>query len=172
MILTGSWLQSPKVLLNGPILAVVFGLVGVYTGGWRWFDPDGPLVGSSIRQGMSWLGLCAFPMALILIGATIHDLLGKEKIDWKVATGAVLVRNVIMAAAILAIAKVLPVIVELKQVLVVQASMPAAVGPILITRMFGGKPQVAVQVVIATSLVSLVTIPLIVAWGLAWVLAP
>jgi predicted permease len=171
MILTGSWRTSPKALLNGPIVAVVLGLVGVYTGAWRLLDgAEGPLVGSAVRQAMNWLGLCAFPMALILIGATIHDLLGKEKIDWKVAAGAVLVRNVIMAAIILAIARVLPVIVELKQVLVVQAAMPAAVSPILVTRLFGGKPQVAVQVVIATSLVSLVTIPLIVAWGIAWVL--
>lgn len=171
MILSGSWWKSPRALLNGPIIAVVAGLVGVYSGAWRLLDlEDGPLLGVTIRQAMSWLGDCAFPMALILIGATIHDLIGKEKIDWKVAAGAVLVRNVLMAGIILTLAKFLPLIVELKQVLVVQASMPAAVSPILLTRIYGGKPQVAVQVVIATSLVSLVTMPFIVAWGLAWVL--
>lgn len=170
MILSGSWWKSPRALVNGPIVAVVVGLVGVYSGGWRLLDmQEGPLLGVTIRQTMSWLGGCAFPMALILIGATIHDLLGKEKIDWKVAAGAVLVRNVLMAGIILALAKFLPLITELKQVLIVQAAMPAAVSPILLTRLYGGKPQVAVQVVISTSVVALVTTPLIVAWGIAWV---
>ncbi|GHC51781.1 AEC family transporter [Roseibacillus persicicus] len=171
MILTGRLIQSPKALLNGPIVAVVLGLVGSYSGAWRLLDPEhGPLIGMTIRQGMSWLGACAFPMALLLIGATVDDLLGKEKIDWKVATGGVLVRNVVMAFFILCLAKWLPVIPELKQVLVVQAAMPAAVTPIILTRIYGGQPQVAVQVVIATSILSLLTIPFVVAWGVAWAL--
>ncbi|MBK1835339.1 AEC family transporter [Roseibacillus ishigakijimensis] len=170
MLLTGKFLQSPRALLNGPIVAIVLGLAGAYSGAWRFFESEGgPLVGVTIRQAMSWLGGCAFPMALILIGATIHDLFGKEKIDWKVALGAVFVRNGVMALVILALAKYLPVIPELKQVLVVQASMPAAVTPILITRIYGGQPQVAMQVIIATSVVALVTMPFVVAWGMAWV---
>jgi predicted permease len=108
-------------------------------------------------------------MALLLIGATIGDLFGKERIIWKVAFGAVLVRNVVMAFLILCAAKYLPLITELKQVLVVQASMPAAVTPIILARVYGGQPQVVMQVVMATSLMALVTMPLVVAWGVAWV---
>ena len=171
MILTGEFLKSPKSLLNGPIIAVVLGLLGVYTGAWRLVDADnGPLLGVTIRQGMSWLGACAFPLALLLIGTLIYDLLGKEKIDLKVSAGSVFVRNCLMAFLILAFAKYLPLIPELKQVLVVQAAMPAAVTPIILARLYGGQPQVAVQVVITTSLMSLITMPLIIAWGVAWVL--
>lgn len=170
MLLTGKLFKSPKALLNGPIIAVSLGLVGVYSGVWRFFEPnEGPLIGSAIRTSMHWLGGCAFPMALVLIGAMIGDLFGKEKIDWKVAGGAVLVRNVLMAFLILCVAKFLPIIDELKLVLIVQASMPAAVTPILLTRIYGGQPHVAVQVVMATSLVALITMPFIVAWGMAWV---
>ena len=170
MILTGQFLKSAKVLINGPLIAIFLGLLGVYTGAWKFFDPEeGPLVGSIIRTGMSWLGGCAFPMALILIGATIGDLFGKERIDWKVAAGAVLVRNVVMAFLILCAAKYLPLITELKQVLVVQASMPAAVTPIILARVYGGQPQVVMQVVMATSIVSLFTMPFVVAWGVSWV---
>ncbi|MGJ8723767.1 MAG: AEC family transporter [Roseibacillus sp.] len=170
MILTGQFLKSAKVLLNGPLIAIFLGLVGVYTGAGRFFDhEEGPLIGSILRTGMSWMGGCAFPMALLLIGATIGDLFGKERIDWKVATGAVLVRNVLMAFLILCAAKYLPLITELKQVLVVQASMPAAVTPIILARVYGGKPQVVMQVVMATSIVSLFTMPFVVAWGVSWV---
>lgn len=170
MVLTGTTLKSPKALLNGPIIAVLLGLVGSYSGAWRLIDPEvGTLIGISFRQGMSWLGASAFPLALLLIGATIYDLLGKEKLDWKVAGGGVLVRNVLMAGVILSLAKFLPLIPELKQVLIVQAAMPAAVTPILMVRMFGGQPHVAIQVVIATSLVSLLTMPAIIAFGMSWV---
>ena len=170
MILTGQLLKSVKVLFNGPLIAILLGLLGVYSGAGRFFDPqEGPLIGSILRTSMSWLGGCAFPMALILIGATIGDLFGKERINWKVAAGAILVRNVVMAFLFLCAAKYLPLITELKQVLVVQAGMPAAVTPILLARVYGGKPQVAMQVVMATSLGALLTMPLIVAWGEAWV---
>jgi predicted permease len=47
--------------------------------------------------------------------------------------------------------------------------MPAAVFPIVLARLFGGQPQVAIQVVIATSIVGIFTAPLVIAWGLSWV---
>ncbi len=171
MILTGQFLKSPRVLINGPLIAISLGLIAVYTGAGKVLHPqEGPLLGVILRTAMSWMGGCAFPMALILIGATIGDLFGKEKIDWKVASGAILVRNVLMAFLFLSVAKFLPLIPELKQVLVVQAGMPAAVTPIILAKAYGGKPQVVMQVVMATSLVSLLTMPLIVTWGVHWVL--
>ncbi|MCB1134495.1 MAG: AEC family transporter, partial [Verrucomicrobiae bacterium] len=51
--------------------------------------------------------------------------------------------------------------------LVVQAAMPAAIFPIVLARLFGGQPRVAIQVVLITSLVSLLTAPFVIAWGLA-----
>jgi hypothetical protein len=118
---------------------------------------------------ISWLGVCAFPMGLVLIGAMMYDLIGKEQISKKVATGSLLVRIVIMPIVFLAAAKWLPVIPELKQVLLVQASMPAAVGPIIVARHYGGSPGVAVQGVIVTSIVALVTMPLWISWGIRFV---
>jgi predicted permease len=56
----------------------------------------------------------------------------------------------------------------LRQVLLVQAAMPAAVTPILIARMYGGRPQIAMQVFLVTAVVGLFSMPLIVAWGMKW----
>ncbi|MEM9080342.1 MAG: AEC family transporter [Verrucomicrobiota bacterium] len=169
VILTASFSQLRKHLLNGPVIGVLLGLLMSYSGLWKWFEPDGNLIGGAIRQAVNWLGVCAFPTALFLVGATLFDLVRRESMDWKVVTGGVLVRNVMMSAVILCAAKSLPVAEELRQVLVVQAAMPAAVTPIILTRLFGGQPQVAVQVVVATSVVSLVSMPLWVALGMAWV---
>ena len=71
-------------------------------------------------------------------------------------------------ALILCAAKFLPISIELKEVLVVQAAMPAGMTAILLARMYGGRPAVAVQVVIATTVLSLVTLPWIISWGSAW----
>jgi hypothetical protein len=59
--------------------------------------------------------------------------------------------------------------VELRQVLVVQAAMPAGMSSILLARMYGGRPAVAVQIVIATTVLSLLTLPWIITWGSEWI---
>jgi hypothetical protein len=58
---------------------------------------------------------------------------------------------------------------ELRQVLVVQAAMPAAMTPIMLARLYGGRPAIAVQVVLATTIGSIVTLPWIIYWGIHWV---
>ena len=73
-------------------------------------------------------------------------------------------RNKVM----LGLARVLPCSVELKRVLVVQAAMPAGVFPIVLSRLYGGDPATAVRIVAGTTLLSLVTIPLWIRWGLSW----
>lgn len=166
MVLTGSWRQNPRLFLNGPIVAVVLGLALSWTGGWQLLTAEGGgVAGAVVRQSMHWLGNCAFPIGLILIGATMFGLVGEEKPDWKIALGAVLVRLAVMPAVILGGAWLLPITTELKQVLVVQAAMPAAVTPIIVARHYGGNPGVAVQTVVVTSVLALVTIPLWLAVG-------
>ncbi|MDB4275075.1 AEC family transporter [Akkermansiaceae bacterium] len=170
MVLTGSVIKSPKQLINGPIVAVVLGVGLSWTGGWKLFDPEmGGIIGLIIRQAMSWLGACAFPIGLLLIGATMYDMVGKESLSPKVGLGASLVRLLIMPLVILSAAKFLPIAPALQQVLLVQAAMPAAVTPIIVARHYGGSPGVAVQVVLVTSALALITMPLWISWGVKFV---
>ncbi|MDB4304373.1 AEC family transporter, partial [Akkermansiaceae bacterium] len=165
MVLTGSVIKSPKQFINGPIVAVVLGVGLSWTGGWKLFDPEmGGIIGLIIRQAMSWLGACAFPIGLLLIGATMYDMVGKESLSPKVGLGASLVRLLIMPLVILSAAKFLPIAPALQQVLLVQAAMPAAVTPIIVARHYGGSPGVAVQVVLVTSALALITMPLWISW--------
>ncbi|MGA0845891.1 MAG: AEC family transporter, partial [Luteolibacter sp.] len=66
------------------------------------------------------------------------------------------------------VARYLPFVPELKQVLVVQAAMPAAVTPIVLARLYGGRTALAAQVVVFTTALSLVSLPWIIAVGCAW----
>ncbi|MEM6279064.1 MAG: AEC family transporter [Verrucomicrobiota bacterium] len=153
-----------KSTLNGPFIAVTCALFLNYTGLFR-FIPE------IATMTMEMLGRCAVPMAIFMIGATIgrffsegifHDAL-------RVSALSILVRLGLVSCVILAAAKFLPSPPDLQRLLVVQAAMPAAIFPIVLARLFGGKPQVAIQVVLATSLASIVTAPLVIAWGLTWV---
>ena len=99
----------------------------------------------------------------------LFDLSGKERLDPKITIGACLVRLLIMPIVILSAAKFLPIAVALKQVLLVQAAMPAAVTPIILARHYGGSPGVAVQMVLATSALALITIPIWISWGVQFV---
>jgi malate permease and related proteins len=79
------------------------------------------------------------------------------------------VRLGLMPVLMLCLARWLPCSDELKRVLVVQAAMPTAVFPIIMSKYFGGQPLTAVQVVLSTTAVSLLTCPLWIRAGLAWV---
>ncbi len=153
-----------KSILNGPFLAVTSALILNYTGLFQYIP-------GIVNTTMEMLGRCAVPMAIFMIGATIgrfftdgifHDAL-------RVSVLSIMVRLGFAGGLIIAAAKFLPVPMDLKLLLVIQGAMPAAVFPIILARLFGGKPQVAIQVVLATSLASIVTAPLVIAWGLAWV---
>lgn len=170
MVVTGSVFGNPKLLINGPIVAVVLGVGLSSTGGWTLFDPvQGGIFGSVVRQAMSWLGACAFPIGLVLIGATMYDLIGKERLSPRIGIASLVVRLGVMPLVILCAARYLPIIPELKQVLLVQSAMPAAVSPIFVARHYGGSPGVAVQIVIATSIVGLFTMPLWISWGSSFI---
>jgi predicted permease len=57
---------------------------------------------------------------------------------------------------------------ELKRVIVLEAAMPAAVFPIVMARHYAGDPATAMRVVIGTTVVGLVTIPLWIRFGMQW----
>jgi len=162
MLISGNFKPSWRAFLKGPIIAVVLGIFLVQTR----LDQHVP---SMLGRVFGMLGECAVPVALLLVGTTLYDLAKKMKFDWKISTGGILVRLVIIPFFILSLAKFLPVATELKQVLVIQAAMPAGMFPILMSRHYGGRTDVAIQVVIATTIASLLTMPLVIAFGLYWV---
>ena len=151
-----------RSLLNGPVVAVAIGLTLITLG----LDDH---VTGSFRSAMSLIGVGAFPMAILITGCSMMDLVVQERPSWKIAGGATVVRLFLVPFAILCAAKFLPLTDPLRQVLVVQAAMPAGMTAILLARMYGGRPAVAVQVVIATTVVSLFTLPWIISWGTDWV---
>lgn len=161
MIMSGERGIPWRKVFNGPIIAVTIGLLLVATG---W---DAHVSGAS-RKAISMLGMGAIPLAVFITGSTIMDLVIAEKPTMKIILGSSLVRLVLAPITFLAAAKFLPIATELRQVLIVQAAMPAAMTPIMLARMYGGRPAIAVQIVVFTTALSLFTLPWIITLGCQW----
>ena len=162
MVMSASSGMQWKRLVNGPLIAVLCGLALVAVG------LDHHVTGAP-RAALSMVGVGAVPLALVLIGCSVSDLFAAEKPTAKIVFGSALVRLVLAPMAILTAARFLPLATELKQVLVVQAAMPAAVTPIILARLYGGRSAVAAQVVVFTTALSLFTLPWIIAFGCQWI---
>ena len=155
----GEW----RRLVNAPLVAIVLALALNACGAVRW-------VPRPLAITASMLGACAFPLGIMMAGATVADQV--RQLHPARSAGAVawsaLFRLGIIPVLMLGIGRALPCSMEIKRVLVVQAAMPAGVFPIVLSRLYGGDPATAVRIVAGTTLLSLVTSPLWIRWGMAW----
>lgn len=158
-LLTGLDKAPWRLALNAPVITILTSLLLNFTG----LHGHVPQVA---HNTFTMLGACAVPLAVLLIGASIADLWGQGAMQWKVAIVSPILRLGIIPIAFLLVAYHLPLSQELKRVIVVQAAMPSAVFNIMIARLYGGHATTAVQVVIATTVVSCISTPLVIAWGL------
>ena len=160
----GEW----RKLINAPLVAIVLSLVLNACGAARWMPRP-------VGITASMLGACAFPLGIMLTGAMVADQI--RQLHPARAAGTLIwsaiFRLGVIPALMLGIVRILPCSVEVKRVIVVQAAMPAGVFPIVLSRLYGGDPATAVRIVAGTTVLSLITIPLWIHWGMAWLhLAP
>ncbi len=164
MLFTRAGIGDWRKIVNAPLIAILLALL-LNTAGASQHLPK------ALVTAIHWLGQCAIPMALILIGAVIADHLKHfhEDFGWRVIGAAVLLRLMVLPVLFLLLARYLPASVELKRVIILQAAMPSAVFPIVMSRHYHGDPPTALRVVIGTSVIGLITIPLWIRLGLAFV---
>ncbi len=150
-----------RKLINAPSISLVIAVVANLTGATSYI----PSVITSLIHG---LGVCAVPLGLIMTGVSIQPHLNdpNQLINPRVTLVAWFLRLGILPCLFLLAARFLPCPVELKRVLVVQAAMPSGVSSILIARIYGGQPLVAVQIILGTTVLALFTIPLWIQFGL------
>ncbi len=165
LVLSGLSLRDGwKRLVNGPVIALAVAAASNFVG----LDEVMPV---AVEKTIGMAAACAIPVALIAIGSTLSESLRKpaQLFSARVTPAACALRLLLFPALFLGLAKILPISQDLKRVILVEAAMPAGVMPILIARHYGGQPLTAVQVVIGTTVVGLVAIPLWLRLGLAWI---
>lgn len=169
LVVTG---ESPRAawrkLLNAPLAALVLALVVRLTGLNAHIPP-------AAWQFIHGLAVCAVPLGLLMTGSTFAPHLNdpKQLVNPRVLLTAWLVRLAVLPWVYLLAARYAPVPDDLKQVLVVQAAMPSAVISVIVARIYGGQPLVAVQIILGTTAVAVFTIPFWIKFGLSFAgLAP
>jgi len=150
-------------LLNPPILAVVGGIALNFLGAGHWIP-------STVNTAWHMLGLCAVPLGLLMTGAVLADHVTPHvlRAGWSAIFLGIGIRLGVLPVLFLLIATAIRADPGLHAVLVVQAAMPSAVFPIVLTKIHDGDMPTALRVVLGTSLVGLVTIPLWLTFGLGF----
>jgi len=144
-----------KRMINPPMIAVGLALALNWTG-----LAEG--IPSNAIGLMDWTGNLAIPLGLLLIGATLGDNLRELDLrkHIRVVAAACMVRQVILPLLFIGAAIALPVLPELKAVLVIEAAMPCGIFPIVIAKHYGGSANTALQIILGSTFLSVLTIPL------------
>ena len=168
----GVWVMNPASraisrLWSPVVLSIIGGAVLHFLPleSWMSLHPALELIGHSIARLVSLLADCAVPMGLLVAGLTFCDLMQRPRGDgafWPVATGSIVMRMVVLPALMVGITMALPagwVTQDFRNVVAVQAAMPGAIFPMIIARLYGGDEGTALRVVVATTLLSIFSIP-------------
>ncbi len=155
--------DSFKQLLNPPLMAVLLALLTNFVG----LDPHIPLWFDRLLE---MLGYCYIPLGIILAGAILADHTTQTGLlrPFRIPAAACLFRLLLIPMLLILPALAFELSEEMTKILIIQAAMPAGIFPLVLTRHFGGDTKVAVQVILTTTLVSLITIPLWIVFGL-WI---
>ncbi len=169
LVVTGlSPLAGWRKLINAPVIALGVAVICNLTG----VSAHLPVIVVNLVHAFA---LCAVPLGLVMTGVSIQPHLDdpRQLVNPRVTLTAWLLRLGVLPWVFLLAARYLPCSVELKRVLVIQAAMPSAVVSIIVARIYGGQPLVAVQIILGTTALALFTIPFWIRFGLSFVgLAP
>ena len=128
-----------------------------------------------IWEVIAMIGQCSIPLGLMVIGAGFFDLFKDYKISdgLRIEFGAVLTRNFLVPALFVSYAVWgwVPLGMEyLKQILVIQAAMPAGVFALLVVNSYSEDSRTGLRTIMATMLASLFTMPIWIFIGTNYIL--
>jgi malate permease and related proteins len=152
-----------RIVFSPPLVSVVAAISIRQLGGQAY-------VPSPLLHMTNQLGRCSIPMGLVLSGAIIFDYAGRIqwKDAWQTLLLAVVVRLVLLPLLFLSVAKYCVGSRELQEVLLLQAAMPAATFSIVMTRLYNQSLETAWTVVVGTSVMGIITIPIWMVIGAKW----
>mgnify|MGYP005652760203 CR=1 FL=1 len=151
-------------LVNPPAVAIALAMVLSTLGGREGLP-------SFVFEIVDALAACAIPVGLLLIGGSVLDLLRDKKsgTGLRVEAGAGAVRLLLVPAVLMGIVALAPFphdLSWLREVLVVQAAMPAGVFAIVVVKSYDGDTEIALRVILATLAGCLITMPIWLSLGM------
>lgn len=151
------------VFMRGPLLAVVVSLILVWSGLGQY------VAQAPVMKAAEMTGAVATPVSLILFGCFMRDMLTDFKWQPRMLISGLVARLGLVPLLILLMAWALPVEAEIKRIMVIQSAIPSAVIPVLLAKRYGGQPTIGTQILLSTTLCSVITLPLWLTLGNAMV---
>jgi len=160
VVLSGSAAGAWRRIFNGPSIALTLGLFLNFTH----LNTEIPAIIVSVIE---MLAPCAVPISLILVGSTLGNVVqrSKAKPNIRLASATVVLRFVILPLLYAGTAWIIWFSDELRIALLILASMPCGIFPVVLARHYKGHPAIAVQTAISTSAACLLLTPL---WLAFW----
>lgn len=143
-----------KHILNPPLITLLIAIPIVMTGTTH-------IIPIPVYNTVSSIADSAIPIGLIAIGANLFDL-GKsvfQNIRIKPCIWSILIRCGILPVLFISVAIFVPLTLEIQQVLIIQAAMPCGIFPIVICRHFSSDSSLSFQIVLATTIIGVITVP-------------
>tara|TARA_B100000282_G_scaffold290229_1_gene260944 strand:+ start:662 stop:1606 length:945 start_codon:yes stop_codon:yes gene_type:complete len=145
-------------LFNPPIVAIILAVLVREIGGVKLIPPF-------LWEIISVLSSCAIPVGLLLIGGNFADLLRNFKLSEgvKIEFSAIMVRLFLLPLLFFLGVIYCPIpegMDWLKKILIIQGSMPAGIFALVIVKHYGQEGTVALQCILASMVVCLITTPI------------
>lgn len=152
-VLAGSDLKrAAKNILSPNLLAVFLGFIVV----WLQIPLPGVMLKVAEKSGGA-----AVPLILLLIGATLWGNIKNIFNDkWDICY-LTLCRLILLPLINIWIIKMIPMPLDIYRIAFVVSIMPVSVNTLVLTLRYGGNPELAGQAAVITTVVSIVTIPLL-----------
>jgi predicted permease len=171
--------KSLRHLINAPSIAIILAVVLNLLGNSR-FVPDAFHVHVApcfdfLLMAIHLLGAASIPLSIILIGTIFADHFHRATIrerlssTLKIAFWSILLRLVVLPAMFVTLAVWLPCTDEIRRVLVIHGAVGSAIFTMALAKHYGGDPKTAFDTILSNSLLSVVTLPLWIAFGLSLV---
>ena len=143
--------QWKKVLLNPGIIATFIGLI-------LWFLPFS--LPSFILDSIGLMGKLQTPLAMFVVGANIANIPISKALFGKAIFLSVAVRLIVLPLAVFGAIRLTGATGTAPQTALILTSMPAAAQSVILAEQKGGDATFASEVVLASTLLSIITIPI------------
>jgi malate permease and related proteins len=157
MIFTGKkdWKMMRKALFNPGIISVFLGMILFL------FSLRLPL---PVFRAVELVGGMTVPLSMLIIGALLADADIKGFFSGLSVYYGTFVRLLLIPMIALVVLKVIGFPGQLLQICVLLVAMPAAANTAIFAEMYGADSQLASRCIVISTLLSIITIPLIVLW--------
>lgn len=157
--------ELAKSVVNPIFFSMLFCLACNFTG----FSPHVP---EWVFGSAKSLGGCMIPCGILLVGMALPVLMNGFRLrdDPAISVGALVMRLLLIPALMTASALFIPALPQdLRYVLIIQSGMPTAMIPIVVLQYYGGDARLALRIVLSTSAVCVITLPVWIKTGF-WLL--